>query len=1113
MSPDSYRHRVTAVLVAHDGSRWLPHTLEALRAQTRQPDRLVAVDTGSRDGSASMLEGELGAERLLQLEDTTGFGEAVDEALRHPAGASPAGPVGTPAAGGSEWIWLLHDDCAPAPDTLARLLEAAEQDRRAAVLGPKLVDWLDRRVLLEVGVTADRAGRRETGLEPGELDQGQHDGLHEVLAVSTAGMLVHRDVWDALGGLAAELPLFGDDVDFGWRVNASGRRVLAVGDTAAHHGEGASRGQRPVAVSEYPRRLDRRSGLFSLAANLPGRLAVWALVCNLFVRGTLRPLGFLLAKQPAKAWDELAAYASVVGDPRALLRARRQRGRASQRPYRALRGLLPSRRQSLGRLLDTLNRLSSSGRRTGAGRHSSGPMTATSDPVPSEEAAALPSRRGRFQRLFRSPGLVLFLALAAVALVAERGLLGGGRLGGGALLPVSGGAGDLWSQYLAGWHATGLGSDAPSPPYVAVVALLATVLLGQTWLAVDVMLLGAVPLAGATAYAAGAWVVSDVRIRVWAAASYALLPVATGAVASGRFGTAVAFVLLPISGLLAARMLRLGPREATRAAWGLGGVLAVAAAFVPLVWLLAAAAGFAAYRLWGGSKRGLNSRLLVVLLVPAVLLLPWTPRLFAHPGLFLREAGLPATELLERLGPLSVLLLQPGGPGMPPLWVAAGLVVLGLGALAWRGRSARVVLGWALALLGMAACVVVSRVTVTPPSEGTPAPGWPGVCMALAGAGVIVAGAAGAERGLQRFSGAAARFGAGPGPEPETETAPGGRRHTRRRTRGGALQRRLRRVVPHGRPMLAGAGAVALLACSAPLAAAAFWAYTGVDGPLDRHNPPVLPPFVAAHGEGAMHQRALVVRGTGDGAVSYALVRDAKPLLGSSEIPGPPGLTSRVSSVVAGLASGRRSGQVAELAAHGIKFLVMPGPLDPELIREFNASPQLRRVSHLPGLAVWRLEEPAPRLRMLAGGRVRALPSGPVGARTQLPAGGRDRVVMLAESADPGWWATLDGEKLEPTVVRGWAQGFELPPSGGTLEIGYSSARGWWVSLQALAAVAVVALALPAAREPQDSHLPAGRQRGRGRRSPSRASAHRVRSSGSRRAVPSRSRARGRRRR
>src|SRR5258708_22901676 len=103
-----------------------------------------------------------------------------------------------------------------------------------------------------------------------------------------------------------------------------------------------------------------------------------------------------------------------------------------------------------------------------------------------------------------NPGVLLFLGLTVVSLVAERSLLGSGPLGGGALVPAWGGAGGLWSEYLQGYHPVGIGSSSSAPPYLALVAALATLLRGNPWLAIDPILLVCVPLAGAPAVRPGA---------------------------------------------------------------------------------------------------------------------------------------------------------------------------------------------------------------------------------------------------------------------------------------------------------------------------------------------------------------------------------------------------------------------------------------------------------------------------------------------------------------------------------------------------------------------------------------------------------------------------------
>src|ERR1700753_2741783 len=102
----------------------------------------------------------------------------------------------------------------------------------------------------------------------------------------------------------------------------------------------------------------------------------------------------------------------------------------------------------------------------------------------SEEDEQFVDQQSALRRVIGHPGVQLFIALLVIALVAERRLLGASPLGGGALVPAWGGAGALWREYLAGFHAVSVGSTASAPPYLAVVAALATVCGGQAWLAV-----------------------------------------------------------------------------------------------------------------------------------------------------------------------------------------------------------------------------------------------------------------------------------------------------------------------------------------------------------------------------------------------------------------------------------------------------------------------------------------------------------------------------------------------------------------------------------------------------------------------------------------------------
>ncbi|MFG1689853.1 glycosyltransferase [Nonomuraea sp. NPDC049269] len=878
------RHFVTAIVVAHDGGRWLGETLQAVLGQSRRPDRLVGADNGSRDGSADVLVKALGSGNVLKLPRSTGFGEAVAEVLGK-----------LPGSGQDEWIWLLHDDCAPDHRALEMLLHEAQHSPKAAGLGPKLRDWLDRRRLLEVGVTVDRTGRRDTGLEPRELDQGQHDGTREALSVSTAGMLIRREVWDEVGGLDPFFPLFRDDLDLCWRVRNAGHRVLVVTTAIAWHAEAATRRRRPITVSgDHPRRLDRRNAIFVVMANLPFRALLGALIRNVF-GSFFRTLLYVVGKQPANALDEMVALGSILIHPIRLLKARRARRHGRKKGYIRIKRLLTPRGAAYRRLVDMVQSfLAGEGPVGSEGRH----HYAAGD----EDAEVMPSDTGAVRRFLGRPGVLLVAALTLVTLVAERSLLGGDRLGGGALVPVTGDAADLWRFYTEGFHDIGLGSTDWAPPYVAVVAALSTLAFGKTWLAVSVLLLGSVPLGGTSAYLATRRIIPEVPARVWLAATYALLPVATGAIAAGRLGTAVVFVLLPVYAALATNLLSGERRRARRAGWGLGLLLAVGTAFVPLVYPLFAVLGVLAAVAYGGVRRDVVTSMAIALTVPVALLFPWLAGLVLDPGRLLLEAGLHDAALSDQgLAPESLLAFSPGGPGLPPFWVTGGLVAAALAALLMRAQRMIVAIGWGVAVYGVLVAILASRVTV----EGARA--WPGVPLAFAATGLLVL--------------------------------------------VGLTAHRLAESRAAGGPRRLGATLVVAVAFSTPVLAAGYWVAQGVPGPLQGSAADVMPAMAALksqHGE-----RTLVIRGSG-----FTVLHGRTPLIGEAELPVASKTRALVATAAEGLAGGRGGKDAATLARNGVAMVALAPPVAPELVKALDSEPSLERVNLSDAGGLWRLLEP-----------------------------------------------------------------------------------------------------------------------------------------------------------
>ncbi|WP_067804008.1 glycosyltransferase family 2 protein [Actinomadura formosensis] len=1068
MTPTLDRHVVTAVLVTHDGARWLPETLKALLTQTRPVQRLVTVDTGSRDRGPAVLAEVLGADKVLTLPRTTGYGEAIAEALRQDAASAPV-PDDDPGNPRTEWIWLLHDDSVPAPDALAHLLRTAATDPNVAVLGPKVRDWDDRRVLREVGVTVDAAGRRERGLDRDEFDQGQHDGVRDVLAVGSAGMLVRREVWERLGGFDVEYGVFRDDLDFCWRVHAAGQRVVLAGDAVVYHAEASRRGLREIGMTaEHPARRDRRNALLTLLANQPLPALPRAVVRNVWA-SLVHAFYLLITKRPGEAREELRALADVLCAPGRLRRARAVRADGRTRVYRSVRRFQP-RRVVLRRAVEAVSEYFAAHERV---------REVQEDDLMAEEPGAL-------RRFLARPGVLLVLALAAVAVAAERSLItDAGRLGGGALVPAWGGASDLWEQYLSGWHPVGLGTDAGSPPYVGVLAVLSTLLFGKPWLVVSLLLLGSVPLAGLTAYRASRLLIVEpsltgrrartagrrvpVRVvRAWFAAGYALLPAATGAVAGGRLGTAVVLVLLPPIAVHAARVYGLPRSDAARfdaparrkragrAAWTVALLLAVAMAFVPLVWPIAVLAAGMVWALLDRPGRQGRRNLGIALGVPPLLMLPWTIGLLLHPSRLLTEAGL--HRRFEPAAAADLLALDPGGPGTPARWALAGLLAVAVLALPLRSRRAMVLAGWLLAVFGLLVAVLTSAATVAKGADEAPV--WPGTALIFAGAGVLLAATAAVQRGTEVLAG----------------------RHLTYR---------------------AGGTAVVLAALTAPVLAAAFWVVGGAGGPLGGINPDTVPMFL----RGPDGPRTLVLHREPTGRISYTVLRDARPMLGESEVTVGGRARERMDDLVAGLAAGREGDDGPALTRMGVQYLLVPHPRKDPLTKVLDASPELTRLSRTGTFAVWRLQATSARMMLLQGSTVTPLRAGRIDANVRIPPGQGKRTLLLAEPAGGGWKATLNGRNLGSHTVDGWAQGYDIPPAGGEFKLTRSMMmRHTWLVIQGIAVLLVVVLALPGAQPDtlmftgDRERRRRGRRRGRRRAHPARAHSARAHSARPRRA-------------
>lgn len=186
-----------------------------------------------------------------------------------------------------------------------------------------------------------------------------------------------------------------------------------------------------------------------------------------------------------------------------------------------------------------------------------------------------------------------------------------------------------------------------------------------------------------------------------------------------------------------------------------------------------------------------------------------------------------------------------------------------------------------------------------------------------------------------------------------------------------------------------------------------------------------------------------------------------------------------LATVAAQLTTGTDADPRPMLDALGAGYVVLTDPAATEttLAAGIDAAPGMASVGHTRAGWLWRvvpdegtdddgtqvgvevLTEDGPSApRGTATGRTRIVEDGttvalaatnPDGSvHVQLPETSNDRELVLAERANPGFRAWLDGEELASTVTDPeWVQAFDLPATGGELTVEYAPPAGTWLWL------------------------------------------------------------------
>jgi N-acetylglucosaminyl-diphospho-decaprenol L-rhamnosyltransferase len=237
---DTDQPDLSVLIVSWNTSELLARCLTALAAEPGAVAvEVIVVDNGSTDGSGEMVASDFAAIKLIANPDNRGFAAANNQGI-------------TVAKG--RYICLLNSDTAVEPGSLRSLLDFADANPEAGILGPQLLNpdgslqpsgghfptplsTVAELLGLDRLTGRPRYGTRRNYSQPALVDE-----------VSGAALLIRATLLRELGGLDESFAWGYEDVDLCRRAKAAGWSTYYVPAARVRHEWGASRRLAPAAT-------------------------------------------------------------------------------------------------------------------------------------------------------------------------------------------------------------------------------------------------------------------------------------------------------------------------------------------------------------------------------------------------------------------------------------------------------------------------------------------------------------------------------------------------------------------------------------------------------------------------------------------------------------------------------------------------------------------------------------------------------------------------------------------------------------------------------------------------------------------------------------------------
>lgn len=245
---------------------------------------IIIVDNGSNERNRAEIEAEIlrieselsgtNKEDKKLNQENSGGKRSLIRYFYHPMtfNFSEMCNIGADYARGNYLLFLNDDMEIIQEDWLVLLMEKARLPYAGAV-GAKLL-YPDSSVIQHAGITNLRVGpAHKLQFLSDEVNHyyGRNIGVHDVMAVTGACLLVKKEIFDRVGGFEKELAVAFNDVDLCYKIFEAGYYNIVRNDVVLYHHESLSRGKDGESEEKQKRLLREKDVLYERHQKLYGK--------------------------------------------------------------------------------------------------------------------------------------------------------------------------------------------------------------------------------------------------------------------------------------------------------------------------------------------------------------------------------------------------------------------------------------------------------------------------------------------------------------------------------------------------------------------------------------------------------------------------------------------------------------------------------------------------------------------------------------------------------------------------------------------------------------------------------------------------------------------------